>query len=56
MLLLEAGIEEPKVTEIPALFTLYDGSNILKNYPVQPEEKSCLSRPCSFVVGQVSNL
>ncbi|KAK9294320.1 hypothetical protein QLX08_011026 [Tetragonisca angustula] len=44
VLLLEAGIEEPEVAEIPAFAYMLPGSNIDWMYHTQPQEYSCQSR------------
>ena len=44
VLLLEAGIEEPEVANIPAFETLLYGSNIDWTYHTQPELYACRAR------------
>lgn len=56
MLLLEAGIEEPKVAGVPAFAPLLQQSNIDWNYRTQPEHHSCLARTrggCPWPRGKV---
>ncbi|KAK6620437.1 hypothetical protein RUM44_006838 [Polyplax serrata] len=45
VLLLEAGIEEPKVAEVPSFAPILQRSNIDWNYMTQPQKHACLSRP-----------
>ncbi|KAL0269007.1 UNVERIFIED_CONTAM: hypothetical protein PYX00_010754 [Menopon gallinae] len=45
VLLLEAGIEEPKVAEVPSFAPILQRSNIDWNYMTMPEQFACLSRP-----------
>ncbi|XP_043257465.1 glucose dehydrogenase [FAD, quinone]-like [Colletes gigas] len=56
ILLLEAGIEEPIVADIPAFATMLRASNIDWMYRTQPEEHSCRSRrgrSCGWARGKV---
>ncbi|XP_051160358.1 glucose dehydrogenase [FAD, quinone]-like [Leptopilina boulardi] len=56
ILLLEAGIEEPKVADVPSFAGLLQGSNIDWMYRTQPEKKSCrsrISRGCNWARGKV---
>lgn len=56
---MEAGIEEPKVADVPAFAPTLQGSNIDWMYRTQPEQKSCRSRingGCSWARGKVSNV
>ncbi|XP_053995045.1 glucose dehydrogenase [FAD, quinone]-like [Hylaeus volcanicus] len=56
VLLLEAGIEEPMVADIPALATMLQASNIDWMYRTQPEQHSCRSRrgkSCGWARGKV---
>ncbi|XP_075986119.1 glucose dehydrogenase [FAD, quinone]-like [Anticarsia gemmatalis] len=56
VLLLEAGMEQPDVTLVPALSTSLLGSNIDWKYSTEPDGKSCLARPggrCSWPRGKV---
>ncbi|XP_033211417.1 glucose dehydrogenase [FAD, quinone]-like [Belonocnema kinseyi] len=53
VLLLEDGVEEPRVVEVPALGGLLSGSNIMYTYKVQPDINSCKTKSCSFVRGKV---
>ncbi|KAK9294322.1 hypothetical protein QLX08_011028 [Tetragonisca angustula] len=63
ILLLEAGIEESEVTDIPAFAPILSGSNIDWMYRMQPEQHSCRSRmngscalPRSKVMGGSSTI
>lgn len=56
VLLLEAGIEEPKAAEVPAFAPLLQRSNIDWNYMTQPQKHACLARPnksCYWARGKV---
>lgn len=56
VLLLEAGIEEPKVAEVPAFAPLLQRSNIDWQYMTQPEKHACLAQPngqCYWARGKV---
>lgn len=53
VLLLEAGVEEPKVTDVPAFTSTLIGSNLFHYYLLEREEKSCRSKPCTTKVGKV---
>ncbi|OAD62860.1 Glucose dehydrogenase [acceptor] [Eufriesea mexicana] len=56
ILLLEAGIEEPVVAEVPGYFNILRESNIDWAYRTQPEQNSCRSRPgggCAWPRGKV---
>ncbi|XP_043512688.1 glucose dehydrogenase [FAD, quinone]-like [Frieseomelitta varia] len=56
ILLLEAGIEEPEVAEIPAFASMLQASNIDWMYRTQPEKYSCRSRRgggCPWARGKV---
>ncbi|RZF42119.1 hypothetical protein LSTR_LSTR006712 [Laodelphax striatellus] len=56
VLLLEAGIEEPEIADIPAAAPLLQRSNIDWGYTTQPEKHSCRSRPmggCGWARGKV---
>ncbi|KOX68393.1 Glucose dehydrogenase [acceptor] [Melipona quadrifasciata] len=56
ILLLEAGIEEPEVADIPALAPILSRSNIDWMYRMQPEQHSCRSRKnggCAMPRGKV---
>lgn len=56
MLLLEAGSEEPKVAEIPAMAPMLQQSSIDWSYRTQPQPHSCRSRQmggCPWARGKV---
>ncbi|XP_076181270.1 glucose dehydrogenase [FAD, quinone] [Ptiloglossa arizonensis] len=56
ILLLEAGIEEPMVADIPAFAPMLQASNIDWMYRTQPEQYSCRSRrgrSCAWARGKV---
>ncbi|XP_032664005.1 glucose dehydrogenase [FAD, quinone]-like [Odontomachus brunneus] len=56
VLLLEAGIEEPLVADVPAFASILQASNIDWMYRTQPEEHSCRSRRgggCPWARGKV---
>ncbi|XP_051160395.1 glucose dehydrogenase [FAD, quinone] isoform X1 [Leptopilina boulardi] len=54
VLLLEAGIEEPNITNVPAFMPLLRKSNIDWNYKSQPEKNACLANNgCNFPSGKV---
>ncbi|XP_075217855.1 glucose dehydrogenase [FAD, quinone]-like [Lycorma delicatula] len=56
VLLLEAGIEEPEIADIPAAAPILQGSNIDWGYTTQPEKHSCRSRlmgGCGWARGKV---
>ncbi|KZC09322.1 Glucose dehydrogenase [acceptor] [Dufourea novaeangliae] len=56
ILLLEAGIEEPVVADIPAFASMLQASNIDWMYRTQPEQHSCRSRrggSCAWARGKV---
>ncbi|XP_043522749.1 glucose dehydrogenase [FAD, quinone]-like isoform X1 [Frieseomelitta varia] len=56
ILLLEAGIEEPEVAEIPSFVSMLAGSNIDWTYRMQPDQHSCRSRKersCAMPRGKV---
>ncbi|CAK9805393.1 Glucose dehydrogenase [FAD, quinone] [Anthophora plagiata] len=56
ILLLEAGIEEPLVADIPAFASMLQASNIDWMYRTQPEQHSCRSRrggSCAWARGKV---
>ncbi|XP_033220895.1 glucose dehydrogenase [FAD, quinone]-like [Belonocnema kinseyi] len=54
VLLLEAGVEEPQVTEVPAFRSLIPRSNIEYNYQIQSEKMACKSKSCSLTPGKLS--
>ncbi|CAH2216247.1 jg26089, partial [Pararge aegeria aegeria] len=45
VLLLEAGPEEPEVTQVPGFFTALAGSNLDWKYTTESNGKSCLAFP-----------
>ncbi|KAK9299907.1 hypothetical protein QLX08_007211 [Tetragonisca angustula] len=56
ILLLEAGIEEPEVADIPSFMATVAGSNIDWTYRTQPEKQCCrsrLGRSCAMQRGKV---
>nr|XP_033329057.1 glucose dehydrogenase [FAD, quinone]-like [Megalopta genalis] len=56
ILLLEAGIEEPEVADVPAFSSMLQASNIDWMYRTQPEAHSCRSRRgggCPWARGKV---
>ncbi|XP_063988343.1 glucose dehydrogenase [FAD, quinone]-like isoform X2 [Diachasmimorpha longicaudata] len=56
ILLLEAGIDEPKAADVPAFAPMMQGSNIDWGYRTQPDKKSCRSRMdgrCGWARGKV---
>ncbi|XP_029037746.2 glucose dehydrogenase [FAD, quinone]-like [Osmia bicornis bicornis] len=56
VLLLEAGIEEPLVADVPAFASMLQASNIDWMYRTQPEQHSCRSRrgrSCAWARGKV---
>ncbi|XP_015597063.1 glucose dehydrogenase [FAD, quinone] isoform X2 [Cephus cinctus] len=56
ILLLEAGIEEPEVADVPAFASMLQASNIDWKYRTQPEKHSCRSRrgkTCPWARGKV---
>lgn len=56
VLLLEAGMEQPKVSEIPAMAPTLQQSSIDWSYRTQPQPHSCRSRPmggCAWARGKV---
>ncbi|XP_033209727.1 glucose dehydrogenase [FAD, quinone]-like [Belonocnema kinseyi] len=53
VLLLEQGIEEPQVVEVPAFIGLLPGSNIMHKYDIQPDTIACKMQPCSVSRGKV---
>ncbi|XP_076653430.1 glucose dehydrogenase [FAD, quinone] [Halictus rubicundus] len=56
VLLLEAGIEEPEVADVPAFASMLQASNIDWMYRTQPEAHSCRSRRgggCAWARGKV---
>ncbi|XP_078040737.1 glucose dehydrogenase [FAD, quinone] [Augochlora pura] len=56
ILLLEAGIEEPEVADVPAFASMLQASNIDWMYRTQPEAHSCRSRRgggCPWARGKV---
>ena len=56
VLLLEAGIEEPEVANIPAFATSLYRSNIDWTYHTQPDQSTCLARrnkECAIPRGKV---
>lgn len=55
ILLLEAGLEEPQITEVPAFTSALWGSNLDWNFVSEPEDKACGSRGgrCLLSLGKV---
>lgn len=56
VLLLEAGIEEPKVAEVPGFAPALQRSNIDWQYSTQRQKHACLARPmgqCYWARGKV---
>lgn len=54
VLLLEAGIEEPNITKVPAFSPLLQKSNIDWNFKTQPEKNACLANNgCNLPSGKV---
>ncbi|XP_033229609.1 glucose dehydrogenase [FAD, quinone]-like [Belonocnema kinseyi] len=54
VLLLEAGIETPNITEVPAFFSLTQNTNVDWNFQTQPENTSCLAtKGCNIPSGKV---
>lgn len=56
ILLLEAGLEEPQITEVPAFTSALWGSNLDWNFVSEPEDKACGSRGgrCLLSLGKVN--
>jgi choline dehydrogenase-like flavoprotein len=53
VLLLEAGGQEPDLTDIPAFAPILRGSNIDRQYVTQNENVSCGGQPCYMPRGRV---
>jgi choline dehydrogenase len=53
VLLLEAGGQEPDLSDIPAFTSLLKGTNIDRKYVSQNENVSCGGRPCPMPRGIV---
>ncbi|XP_046683476.1 glucose dehydrogenase [FAD, quinone]-like [Homalodisca vitripennis] len=56
VLLLEAGMEEPMIADVPAAAPMLQQSNVDWGYTTQPEKFSCRSRPmggCNWARGKV---
>jgi choline dehydrogenase-like flavoprotein len=53
VLLLEAGGQEPDLTDVPAFASILRGSDIDRQYVTQNENVSCGGEPCSMPRGRV---
>lgn len=51
--MLEAGGEEPVITNIPAMYLSLYGSNVDYGYVTQPEPFACNGRSCSWPRGKL---
>lgn len=58
VLLLEAGLEEPDINQVPAFYTMLAGTDIDWQYTTEPEKTACLnreSRKCLWRSGKVKS-